>query len=623
MSPAIESTNPTISPKLHLLLCLGADFDGAYIAHLCRYYTPAVDSWLVLLHSNDLGESGDRVISEARHKFEASLSTAASEATLSTCEWRGEFDSYTKIDRLNDLVRECVPSGEWVLSVDADEFVESPGDLKSLATQCLTVQQKVVYGSLVDRFAPGREPQAIDDQDDLFSKFPLGENYTKTEMRASNQKPCLMIYEGQPLLRDCHNHTGQSERDYRLSGRLLLTLWHFKWIESTRQKLRHRVQSFQRQGLGWWRESAVCLRDIYKEEPPRHGGTRSPGIFNPYRDLEARAFWKSGIADGSLAEIWKPKWRLQPEDRVVTFGSCFARHLGPALRHRGCNWWETEPPPPKLSAESAERFGYGQFSCRTGAITTPTALRQWVSWALGDTEMPDVHWVNGDRFIDPFRPSIEPGGFVSRAEMTASRKQAITSLQRAIVEADVFIFTLGMTESWIHTPGDWVYPACPGTIGGSFDPAMHRFRNLSFAQVEQSLVETLERLWLARPELRVLLTVSPVPLTATASGQHVLAANSHSKAVLRAVAGEVADRLSLVDYFPSYEIVTQPGLADRMYEANRRSVSAYGVARVMDVFFSAHGVQNPSAGNPEPKPPNDSFADRGDCDDAWAEAFAQ
>jgi len=237
--------------------------------------------------------------------------------------------------------------------------------------------------------------------------------------------------------------------------------------------------------------------------------------------------------------------------------------------------------------------------------------------------MPDVHWVNGDRFIDPFRPSIEPVGFVSRAEMTASRKQAITSLQRAIVEADVFIFTLGMTESWIHTPGDWVYPACPGTIGGSFDPAMHRFRNLSFSQVEQTLVETLERLWLARPELRVLLTVSPVPLTATASGQHVLAANSHSKGVLRAVAGEVADRLPQVDYFPSYEIVTQPGLADRMYEANRRSVSAYGVARVMDVFFSAHGVQNPSAGNPEPKPPHDSFADRGDCDDAWAEAFAQ
>jgi hypothetical protein len=32
----------------------------------------------------------------------------------------------------------------------------------------------------------------------------------------------------------------------------------------------------------------------------------------------------------------------------------------------------------------------------------------------------------------------------------------------------------------------------------------------------------------ANPDLRILLTVSPVPLTATATGEHVLSANSHS-----------------------------------------------------------------------------------------------
>ncbi|MCP4397977.1 MAG: GSCFA domain-containing protein [bacterium] len=436
-----------------------------------------------------------------------------------------------------------------------------------------------------------------------------------------------MQYDGEPLLVNCHDYSGQTWADYQRSDWSVLTVWHFKWIDSTREKLTYRVSSYKRQRIGWWYTSARSLKAIYGSETDRlrnAADLESPSTSNPYARLETRAFWKTGLTEEVLPDVWRPKWQLRPEDRVVTFGSCFAQYLGPALRARRFTWWETEPPPQKLSPENALRFGYNRFSCRTGAITTPTSLRQWIGWTLGDEEPPDEYWLDGDRVVDPFRPSIEPGGFVSRAEMLASRNQTLASMQRAILEADVFLFTLGMTESWVHDPGGWVYPACPGTAAGRFDPGRHRFVNLSFLQARRALVGTLERLWAVRPELKVLLSVSPVPLTATASGAHVLAATSYSKSILRAVSGELADRPG-VDYFPSYELVMAPVplFRKQMFEANRRSVSAWAVDRVMDTFFTAHGVQPLTQSRPESGQQAHPTASEADCDDAWAEAFAK
>jgi hypothetical protein len=506
-----------------------------------------------------------------------------------------------------------------VLYIDSDEFLEAPGTIKPLLVECNASAYPVVFGCMVDRFAQDKQPYPMQEEDDLFIAMPHSDNYTKSTLKAWDHKACLMRYQGEQLLVNCHDYSGQTWKSYRESGRPVLTIWHFKWVESTRSKLHHRVKSFQRQRMGWWKESAIGLRDIYQEEPGSPEIHQSIKNVHPYRGMEEGAFWKTGVSGGTLPQIWRPKWPLRPEDRVVTFGSCFAQHLGPALRARGFNWWETEPPPKSLSPENARRYGYGFFSCRTGAITTPTALLQWVRWAVDKEQPPEEQWPVATRFIDPFRPSIEPGGFVSPDELVASRQQAISSLNRAILEADVFLFTLGMTESWVNVSGGWVYPACPGTIGGSFDPDRHRFCNLSFDDVLTTLSSVLEQLWAVRPNLKILLTVSPVPLTATASGQHVLAATSHSKAILRAVAGQLAHDHHDVDYFPSYEIVTAPAFGDLMFESNRRSVSAQGVARVMDAFFAAHaaGKVAESTAIPADSQPIDTE----DCDDAWAEAF--
>src|SRR6202043_1490050 len=99
------------------------------------------------------------------------------------------------------------------------------------------------------------------------------------------------------------------------------------------------------------------------------------------------------------------------------------------------------------------------------------------------------------------------------------------------------------------------------------------------------LSEVVATITSVNPSVRFLLTVSPVPLTATKSGAHVLVATMHSKSILRAVAGQLAQQRANVDYFPSYEIISSPCFGGWFFETNRREVSAAGVNFVMDTFF--------------------------------------
>ena len=128
-----------------------------------------------------------------------------------------------------------------------------------------------------------------------------------------------------------------------------------------------------------------------------------------------------------------------------------------------------------------------------------------------------------------------------------------------------------------------------------------------------------------KPEkaVRLLLTVSPVPLTATASGLHVLQASVASKAVLRAAAAEFVADEPAADYFPSFEIITNPAARGRFFAANLRSVTPEGVACVMRTFLAAHGLA--AAAAPEPAPPQvpADEAETVQCEEALLDAFGR
>lgn len=304
---------------------------------------------------------------------------------------------------------------------------------------------------------------------------------------------------------------------------------------------------------------------------------------NPYLAQPTKAFWRGGVADVAplgVRELWSPKYPVGRDDRVVTAGSCFAQHIGRALRRNGFSWWDAEPAPKGL--KDASTFGYGVFSFRTGNIYTTALLRQWLQWAVRRDVSAEV-WEKDGRWYDPFRPAIEPEGFASEEELRAARLSTLNAIRRAC-RASVFVFTLGLTEAWTNKDSGVVYPACPGTLAGDFDPDQHVFVNYTAAQVARELRRAMVLARKINPDLRFLLTVSPVPLTATATDQHVMVATTYSKSVLRAVAGDFAQEEG-VDYFPSYEIITAPAFKGMFFEPNLREVRPEGVEFVMETFF--------------------------------------
>ena len=323
-----------------------------------------------------------------------------------------------------------------------------------------------------------------------------------------------------------------------------------------------------------------------------------PRAHTPYSDLPPQAFWRTGVAEAGvygLRDLWSSPWTLPSDARFATFGSCFAQHISRALKERRMGWVNGEPAPFGTPADLAQKFNYGVFSARTANVYTAAQLRLLLRMAAGQNpiEVPEL-WDSPDgRIRDSLRPSIEPDGFASREEALLSRQAMMRGLRRAVMAADVFVFTLGLTEGWESADGQ-PYAACPGTQGGSFDPAQHRFVNYRTAAIREALDDSLALLQMMNPAIHLLLTVSPVPLTATASGAHVLVATMRSKSVLRAVAGEMAEDEPSVDYFPSYEIISGAPTRAAFFEPNLRSVVPQGVEVVMGHFFRGLHLAGPA-----------------------------
>jgi hypothetical protein len=91
------------------------------------------------------------------------------------------------------------------------------------------------------------------------------------------------------------------------------------------------------------------------------------------------------------------------------------------------------------------------------------------------------------------------------------------------------------------------------------------------------------------------ISLSPVPLTATYRPVSCVVADSVSKARLRVAIDTFCSRHSEVVYMPSYEIVTK--LTQNPYGPDNRHVREEVVARVMRTFMANYGPESMRSGN--------------------------
>jgi hypothetical protein len=258
-----------------------------------------------------------------------------------------------------------------------------------------------------------------------------------------------------------------------------------------------------------------------------------------------------------------------------------------------------------MFAPTAADGFYDAYSARYGNVYTARQMGQLLDRAAGAFSPVEDRWVEDGTWIDPYRPGLKHRAR-SDHEFDRLTAQHLDAVRRAVEQSTLFVFTLGLTEAWVSRADGAVFPACPGTVAGRFDSDRHEFHNFTADEVADDLRRLVTRARMINPSLKVILTVSPVPLVATATGRHVLAANTYSKSVLRVAADVAARTLSDVAYFPAYELVTGPQAACGTFAADRRNVTEEAVRGVMTAFFEAfmesQAVPTPGALDADDRP---------------------
>jgi hypothetical protein len=334
------------------------------------------------------------------------------------------------------------------------------------------------------------------------------------------------------------------------------------------------------------------------------GCARPPPVqprHTPYSNLPTYQFWKTAVASIPREEVDPVlcvQFRIPKDSKIATAGSCFAQNISKTLQRGGFNYHVTEADH-SLPAEEAHRRNYGVYSARYGNLYTARQLLQLFERAYGALIPVDKAWLREDgRYVDPFRPQIEPDGYDSPDAVKISREHHLGAVREMFESMNVFVLTLGLTEAWRSKADGAVFPLAPGVAGGEVDFARYEYTNFRLTDVVEDLDRFLTRLQKVNPQARTILTVSPVPLVATYEHKHVLVATTYSKSVLRVAANDICGRHENCAYFPSYEVITGDYARGAYFERDLRTVTSGGIDHVMRLFVKHYfGAEHLPLGN--------------------------
>ncbi|WP_083507626.1 GSCFA domain-containing protein [Aureimonas frigidaquae] len=261
------------------------------------------------------------------------------------------------------------------------------------------------------------------------------------------------------------------------------------------------------------------------------------------------------IHRGQVPEIkHTPKFKLPKDAAYFTIGSCFARNVERALISREMNVLNTEC---KIPGEYYAAKGPDNRNSALNAYN-PHSMRDLLSYAdredwqtIGALQISEAEDVWADMLLSGLR-------LLTQGELLNVRTQ-LRSTYQLLPEADVFIMTLGYTESWRDDASGIFTNRSPAGARQTqrYGQSRFSFFNADAVSVIEAInasIATVRNKTNGR--VRTILTVSPVPLSGTYSGMDVISANVYSKSTLVTAARQIASQHTDVDYFPSYEMVS-------------------------------------------------------------------
>ena len=281
---------------------------------------------------------------------------------------------------------------------------------------------------------------------------------------------------------------------------------------------------------------------------------------------------------------------IAKSDKVFAMGSCFAVEIRRELFRRG---FDVYPKYDEIKFDPATQK-MGKMPARDNINHYDTfTIRQEFEMAFANR-----HYLPGDFLSvaagarspfanpgphvwqDPYRKRIYGATLESLADLSAKIDDCIRD---AIQCANVYVVTLGLSEVWKNNQNGLYINQAPGkNTSGQFEG--FTFETSTYAQNLENVMRICELVKEHFPTRKVILTVSPVPLSRTYSGGDIVLANTESKSTLRAVAAEVIRRCDNAIYWPSFEIA----LARDLFEADGRHVRQDGINLIVGEFLKVH-----------------------------------
>ncbi|WP_082481337.1 GSCFA domain-containing protein [Pseudomonas sp. Leaf127] len=239
------------------------------------------------------------------------------------------------------------------------------------------------------------------------------------------------------------------------------------------------------------------------------------------------------------------KFKLPAKGNFFTIGSCFARNIENALRNSGVSILSSVPP---LPGEYYEIGG----DARTGYqnVYTPGSVLEAVSLCSAENTHHSIFGSN-DKYFDLLTSGLAP----LELDAVNSIRDGLVATYKKLPQADVVIITLGYNESWLYKPQNTYINRTPSHVSLRRSIEDFEFELLGYNECLSLVKRSLEIIHDLSPKCKIILTVSPVPLSATFTDKSVVVANQLSKSTLRTVASALAENFEYVDYFPSYEII--------------------------------------------------------------------
>lgn len=248
-------------------------------------------------------------------------------------------------------------------------------------------------------------------------------------------------------------------------------------------------------------------------------------------------------------------YRLSHKNNILNIGSCFSENIGERLKER-------------------------KFPIHInpfGILFNPISIANSLSKVIDNQLFTENNIFEHNTLWHSFQ---HHGKFSNIDKLTCLNgiNTSIKTANNHIQDLQYLILTFGTANVFVHKSTNEIVANCHKIPNNQFER-----RRLSVQEIVTSLSPQIQRLKIINPQLKVILTVSPV--------RHIrdgLVENQRSKAVLLLAIDNLIKSFDFVEYFPAYELLMDDLRDYRFYEKDMIHPSKIAIDYIWEAFANTY-----------------------------------